>query len=212
MDLLGEKTFLLTGSQSIAIEKIHESTGLIKQMLGTDLLDIVPAYSSIAIFTDLTLADLVELLVNSKKVLDPTSVKMGLIEIPICYELALDLEELAAYAGLPVEEVINLHLSCKYQSLFIGFTPGFIYAGGLDSQLACQRKSAPRKRLEAGSVGIGGNQSGIYSLASPGGWNIIGRTPLTLFDPQRDQPMMIEVGTPFHFYRITQKEFEQWEN
>lgn len=212
VDVLGEETYLLTAGKDIAIEKIHDAAFLLKDVLGKNLKDIVPAYNSIALFSSKPLSDLVAFLSSAKVENRLNQVDQDQIKIPICYELGLDLDVLSDYSGLSVNQIIDLHLKGNYRSLFIGFTPGFIYADGLDEKLACPRKASPRKSLAAGSVGIGGNQTGIYSLASPGGWNVIGRTPLDVFDSKRDQPMLIEVGRSFQFYRITKKEFEAWEN
>jgi KipI family sensor histidine kinase inhibitor len=212
VDVLGEETYLLTAGKDIAIEKIHDSTFLIKEVLGKNLTDIVSAYNSIAIFTSTPFSNIMSLLSKSETKNRLNEVNRSELQIPICYELGLDLEAISYHSGLSTNQVVDLHLNGNYRSLFIGFTPGFIYADGLVGKLSCPRKAAPRKNVGAGSVGIGGNQTGIYSLASPGGWNVIGRTPLTLFDPKRDQPMLIEVGTSFQFYRITKEEFESWEN
>ncbi len=138
------------------------------------------------------------------------SFQKKVIEIPICYEYELDLDPLGEYVKLSREEIIAIHLADTYRSLFIGFTPGFIYADGLDHRLYCPRKSNPRTSVPRGSIGIGGQQTGIYSLESPGGWNIIGRTPVKLFDFALNPPMKIKVGTSFRFKRITKKEFIEW--
>lgn len=194
------------------IEKIHETTHLVEGILLDKLTDIVPAYSSIAIFTPSSVEEVMALLSNAEVGEVSNRQNVTQIEIPICYELGMDLEEVAAHAILSVDEVIEMHLNAAYRSLFIGFTPGFIYADGLDDKLACPRKENPRTKIPAGSIGIGGAQTGIYSLASPGGWNIIGRTPVKLFDLNRTSPMLIEVGTRFTFKRISQEQFEEWEN
>ena len=132
------------------------------------------------------------------------------VEIPICYEMGLDTSQLAESLKIKVEELIKIHVDGLYRSLFVGFTPGFIYADGLDRRLFFPRKKAPRTRVPEGSVGIAGEQTGIYSLDSPGGWNIIGRTPLRLFDIEKRPPMKVQVGTSFSFRRISTEEFEAW--
>lgn len=212
IERLGDNVYILIAPKNISIEKIHQSTFQIKEILGRHLNDIVPAYHSIAVFTEKSLSDLAELLQESTLSGMYQNIKKDPLQVPVCYELGLDLTHVAINAGMTANEVIALHLSGNYTSVFIGFTPGFVYADGLDERLATPRKTTPRKKLEAGSVGIGGSQTGIYSLASPGGWNILGRTPLKIFDVTRENPMLIEAGTPFHFHRISKEEFATWGN
>lgn len=197
---------------TIPIEKIHQSTRLIKAVLGDSLQDIVPSYNSIALFYEEGKESLIEELTSAKVSNQKDSKSIKKLELPICYELGLDIDEVAVHSGISKDEVINIHLSGTYRAILIGFTPGFIYMDGLDSRLACPRKSNPRKYIEYGSIGIGGEQTGIYSLASPGGWNIIGRTPLHLFDSKRKPPMSVEVGSEVSYVRITKEEFETWGN
>lgn len=207
---LGEKVILLEAPKGISIDTIHTSSHIIEKVLGSELKDIVPAYDSIALFTSVGLEDLGNRL-NSPSTKFTNSVKRPThLKIPICYEFGLDLVEISDYSGLSENRIIDIHLAGTYRSLFVGFTPGFIYSDGLDSRLACPRKANPRTHIPAGSVGIGGAQTGIYSLDSPGGWNIIGRTPMTLFDIRRNPPMTIDVGTTFSFERISKDAFESW--
>lgn len=194
------------------IEQIHGSTHLIEQILSDHLEDIVPAYHSIAIFSNLSIEDIHASLEGKDESKEERPRSKQIVKLPICYELGLDLERVEKSANLSTDQVIELHLRGTYRSLFIGFTPGFIYADGLDEKLACVRLENPRSIIPAGSVGIGGNQTGIYSLASPGGWNIIGRTPEKIFDAKKEPPMLIDVGTQYEFYRISKAEFEAWES
>lgn len=130
-----------------------------------------------------------------------------LVKIPVCYSqrFAPDINELAEHAGMSVREVIDRHTAPDYRVFMIGFRPGFPYLGGLDEKLACPRKAVPRQRIDAGSVGIAGNQTGVYPEASPGGWNIIGRTPLTLFDGR--SRALLSAGDTVRFYEISEDEF-----
>lgn len=210
--LLGEQVILLECGKETSIEQIHESTCLIEEILKEELKDIVPAYYSIAVFIPLSINELIDSLNEKEATVKMKSASDETIELPICYELGLDLERVAKMNNLTKSQVIETHLKGTYRSLFIGFTPGFIYADGLDKTLACPRKDTPRKVVTAGSVGIAGDQTGIYSLASPGGWNIIGRTPIKIFDGTRQPPMLIDVGARYRFHRITKEEFEAWEN
>ncbi|WP_312188302.1 5-oxoprolinase subunit PxpB [Leclercia sp.] len=128
------------------------------------------------------------------------------IEIPVVYGTAAgpDLGEVARHAGLTEKQVVELHSSIDYVVWFLGFQPGFPYLGGLPEQLATPRRDEPRLQVPAGSVGIGGAQTGIYPLATPGGWQLIGHTPLPLFDPDRDEPVLLRPGDTVRF--IPQKE------
>ncbi|MDY0923486.1 MULTISPECIES: 5-oxoprolinase subunit PxpB [Leclercia] len=128
------------------------------------------------------------------------------IEIPVVYGTAAgpDLGEVARHAGLTEKQVVELHSSIDYVVWFLGFQPGFPYLGGLPEQLATPRRDEPRLQVPAGSVGIGGAQTGIYPLATPGGWQLIGHTPLPLFDPERDEPVLLRPGDTVRF--IPQKE------
>jgi inhibitor of KinA len=132
------------------------------------------------------------------------------VEIPTCYEgdLAPDLEIVAGHAGLSMDEVIARHSAPTYHVQMIGFTPGFSYLAGLDASLATPRRGEPRTRVPAGSVGIGGEQTGIYAIATPGGWNIIGATPRVLFDPLRDPAALLRVGDRVRFVPIARERFD----
>jgi KipI family sensor histidine kinase inhibitor len=132
-------------------------------------------------------------------------------ELPVCYHPSLgpDLEELAAAKGLTVAEVIDLHTAPVYRVYMLGFTPGFLFLGGLDPRLHAPRLPEPRKRVPPGSVGIAGAQTGAYALASPGGWRLIGRTPVKLFDPSRDPPVAARPGMGVRFVRISLQEYER---
>ena len=131
------------------------------------------------------------------------------VEIPVCYaaEFAADIDDVAHRAELSTKEVIDLHSSSEYRVACIGFVPGFPFLTGLAKKLATPRRDTPRKEIPSGSVGIGGAQTGIYPLRSPGGWNLIGRTPLRLFDPQRDPPTLLRAGDRVRFRAITREEF-----
>jgi inhibitor of KinA len=137
---------------------------------------------------------------------------VSVVEIPVCYdpEFALDLDHVAQHAQMSPKEVVDLHRATDYHVNCIGFTPGFPYLAGLPEKLATPRRATPRKEIPAGSVAIGGRQSGIYSLRSPGGWNVIGRTPLRLFDPQKNPPALLRAGDRLRFQAISRQEFEAW--
>ncbi len=130
-------------------------------------------------------------------------------EIPVCYELGLDWQEVSHQTGLSVDQIIDLHSGVDYAARY-GFLPGFLYLTGLHQNLACKRRPNPREKIPAGSVGIGGEKTGIYSLESPGGWQIIGRTPLTLFDVQTPEPFLIPNGSKVRFTAISKQQFDEW--
>lgn len=134
------------------------------------------------------------------------------IEIPVCYggEFGEDLPDVAAHTGLSEEEVIRLHSARAYNIYMLGFLPGFPYLGGLDKRLHTPRLQNPRTRIPAGSVGIGGEQTGIYPLDSPGGWRLIGRTPLKLYDPDREEPFLYQASDYIRFVPITKEEYEAY--
>lgn len=132
------------------------------------------------------------------------------VEIPVCYggEFGPDLAFVARHAKLLPEEVITRHTAPDYLVHMIGFAPGFPYLGGLDARLAAPRKAQPRQLVPAGAVGIAGPQTGIYSLPTPGGWQLIGRTPLRLFNPEWAQPSRLQAGQHLRFVAIGEDEFE----
>lgn len=133
-----------------------------------------------------------------------------LIEIPACYDAAVapDLREVAAHAGIMSDEVAELHAAAEYVVHMVGFLPGFPYLGGLDSRLAMPRRASPRTRVPAGSVAIGGAHTGIYTIESPGGWHVIGRTAMRLFDVDEDPPAMLRIGDRVRFRPIAIRDLE----
>lgn len=141
---------------------------------------------------------------------EPCSPEGGrLVEIPVYYGggYGPDLEEVAKRAGLDAEEVVRRHTGAEYRAALVGFAPGFAYLAGLPPELATPRRARPRPEVPAGSVGIAGGQTGVYPLASPGGWNLIGRTPLRLFRPEEQPPALIRPGDRVRFRSVTQAEF-----
>ncbi len=135
-------------------------------------------------------------------------------DVPVCYEedYGPDLEEVARFHHLSAEKVIGLHCAPVYRVYMIGFTPGFAYLGGLDERLHTPRKKDPRKTVPPGSVGIADQQTGIYPIESPGGWQLIGRTPLKLFDPLREVPFLLQAGDFVRFRPISGDEFAKHSN
>jgi inhibitor of KinA len=190
------------------------------------VIEFAPAYTTVAVFFDAPrvvsagakpdgvfdwLAERVrEALCDSNKSSNDR-IDTSFVEVPVCYEaeFAPDLDEVARHAGVHWQEVVDLHSSAEYRVHCVGFTPGFPFLGGLPPKLATPRRDIPRKEIPAGSVGIGGTQTGIYPVKSPGGWNVIGRTPLRLFDPQRNPPALFRAGDRVRFRAITRTDFEK---
>ncbi len=132
-----------------------------------------------------------------------------IIEVPVCYggKYGEDLVDVAKHVGMSEAEVINIHSGVDYLIYMLGFLPGFPYLGGLDKRLETPRLSNPRTSIPAGSVGIGGEQTGVYPIVSPGGWRLIGRTPLKLYDSERENPTLYQAGEYIHFQPIDEAEF-----
>ncbi len=183
--------------------------------------ETVPAYTSLAVYYDpvevekknetvasTVLQTLQQLLETDAA--DQLSSSGTLVEIPVCYDLSFapDLNTTAEALKLSVEELINIHSGKTYNVFMIGFTPGFPYMGTVDERIFTQRKTQPRLKVEPGSVAIAGNQTGIYPFATPGGWNIIGCTPLLLFDRNRSNPFLLKAGDEVKFKPISKEEFE----
>jgi len=135
------------------------------------------------------------------------------IEIPVLYggEMGPDLENVAAHNNKTTDEVIKIHTSEEYLIYMLGFIAGFPYLGGMSKEIATPRLKSPRVKIEGGSVGIAGEQTGIYPVASPGGWQLIGRTPLKLYDAEREKPVLLEAGQYIKFRSVTQEEYEKIE-
>lgn len=137
--------------------------------------------------------------------------KPSIIDIPTLYggEYGPDIENVARHNNLSTEEVIQIHASRAYQIYMLGFTPGFPYLGGMDERIATPRLATPRTKIVGGSVGIAGSQTGIYPIDSPGGWQIIGRTPLALYDPKCDEPILLKAGETIRFIPIDQETYDR---
>ena len=190
------------------------------------VIELAPAYTTVALFYDPVRAidagapvdnvgDWVEQRIRDaltkRKNHVADHLTSAVVEIPVCYdpEFAFDLDEVARRAEVSPAEAIDLHTAGDYRVHCIGFVGGFPFLGGLPPKLATPRRETPRKEIPAGSVGIGGKQTGIYPVKSPGGWNIIGRTPLRLFNSQKNPPGLLRVGVKVRFRPISRQEFER---
>jgi KipI family sensor histidine kinase inhibitor len=192
------------------------------------VIELAPAYTSVAVFFDPIqvakaskdppevfdwLAEQIRAALSPRKAVRDRRSAMddsSTIEIPVCYdpEFAPDLDHVADHAQISPREVVDLHSGVEYRVSCIGFVPGFPFLAGLPKQLSTPRRATPRKEIPPGSVGIGGGQTGIYPLRSPGGWNLIGRTPFRLFDPKRNPPTLLQAGDRVRFRVITPEEFD----
>jgi inhibitor of KinA len=175
------------------------------------LQDVVPAYSTVGVFFDAERVRFAGVRAELEGLEAATlpAVAGILHRIPVCYERQLDLPRVIEATGLPADEVIRLHTGSEFRIYAIGFVPGFPYMGYLPQTLAgVPRLPSPRMKLEPGSVGITGRQTGIYPLARPGGWNILGQTPLTIVDVE-DGYFPLDVGDRVRFERIDEAEFQR---
>jgi inhibitor of KinA len=190
----------------------------------TGLMDTVAAYSSLTIYYDAWLIyntyppvssvfDMVKArLEEACTMATELEVSSKAVSIPVCYDpmFGHDLALVAEEKNISVEELVHLHCSTSYRVYMLGFLPGFAYMGKIDERLVIPRKSLPREQVEAGSVGIAGWQTGVYPVSSPGGWQIIGRTPMPLFNPAQEPPVPLSAGDTVTFYPISVEEFENY--
>lgn len=194
--------------------KVHKLHHILEDAEMDGIVEMVPAYSDLLILYDPLILSFNKLEEKIQQAVDqPKKIKKGnqrLIEIPTCYEdeYGADLNEVAEHTGLSVKEIIKIHSDTEYLVYMLGFTPGFSYLGGMDERIACPRKKIPRQDIPAGSVGIADKQTGIYPIESPGGWQLIGRTPLKLFDANAEENFLCQAGDKLKFVPISKSEFK----
>lgn len=182
----------------------------------TGFVEAIPAFTSITVLYDLQQTTYLEAEMHVSKLLNMSSATKPCagrtVEIPVCYAEAFapDLKALAAYLNLSVQDVIDLHTQPLYEVAMIGFVPAFPYLVGLPEQLYAPRHASPRLAVPAGSVGVAGRQTGIYPLETPGGWQLIGRTPIKLFRPDAEPPTVLQSGDMVKFYPISEREFFEY--
>ena len=176
---------------------------------------LAPTYRSILVYYDplkIPLEELKQRLSDLGRALpDASSSEARIFEIPTLYggEFGPDLDFVASHTGLSPEEVIRIHAGTDYLVYMVGFNPGFPYLGGMSEKIAAPRLETPRVKIPAGSVGIAETQTGIYPLESPGGWRLIGRSPLKMFDPSRDPPALVEAGDLVRFVSIDEARYQE---
>lgn len=176
----------------------------------------IPAYCSLTIGFDPNVINFGELVAKIKALMqniekEEKTILSRLLEIPVCYELpyALDLAEIASQTGLTKKEIVAKHCNQVYQVYILGFLPGFAYMGKLPEELFCKRKKTPRLRVPELSVGLAGFQTGIYPAEAPGGWQIIGATPFSIFDSSKKNPFLFRAGDQVKFYPISEREYDK---
>jgi KipI family sensor histidine kinase inhibitor len=224
-DRMNSEEFLAAGDSSILVkfgDEIREETNKIVNKFNRLLIsynhkaiiDTIPSYCSLLVNYKPELIGYEELIKFLRDVAQNIDSNIEqdkeVIEIPVLYgnEKGLDIKIVASHNNLSIEDVISLHSSPEYLIYMLGFTPGFPYLGGMNKRIATPRLETPRLKIEAGSVGIAGEQTGIYPISSPGGWQIIGQTPIELFNINRKEPILLKAGQYIKFKSINEKEFD----
>ena len=210
-----DHSLLLSFGNEISLENHQRIAALTRALLAARpdfILNLHPAYCSILISFDAMRVGFEQVENFIRALLAKSGEALPIprrVEIPVCYEseFAPDLQEVAAQSRLSTAEVIEIHASGVYYVSFIGFMPGFAYLGGLSPRLATPRLASPRTQVPAGSLAIGGNQTAIYPLSTPGGWRLIGRTPLRLFSPENEPFCFFSIGDEVRFKKISLAEF-----
>lgn len=177
------------------------------------VIELIPAFNSVTVLYDSTVFSAGTLKIKLERIIK----KLGnsqqssavLYKIPVCYEeeFSPDMKNVEAHTGLSREEIIEIHSSTDYLIYMLGFLPGFAYLGEMDKRLATPRLDSPRVEISRGAVGIGGEQTGIYPVASPGGWQLIGRTPVLVYDRERENPILYKSGDYIRFVPISRNEY-----
>ena len=216
--LCGDRALIVEygeGIDSAVNEKVRAMTALLKRALPAGVEAVIPAYRSLSLLYNplaTSIGRIAKALEARETDLRESEIaKPRNVEIPVCYggEFGPDLEIVAAHNSLTLNEAISVHTSVDYHIYMIGFAPGFCYLGGLDRRLHTPRRKTPRTHLPAGSVGIAESQTGMYPQDSPGGWQIIGRTPLRLFAPWREEPFLYQAGDRIRFVSIAEDQFRR---
>ena len=212
----GNSILIIKSLNKITSNKLNSIVNKINSINISEIEDILILKDHIGLFYNPYMTTYKKLKSKINSLLSVDSIKLKSIKktnwkIPICYnnELAHDIEDVSNKLNIDIKEFIKKHSKCRYVVDMIGFLPGFLYLGGLSNSLSLPRKKVPRKIIPKGSIGIAENQTGIYNIESPGGWNIIGRTPYELFDKNSEPPIKIKQGDIINFYEIDINEFNR---
>jgi inhibitor of KinA len=222
---LGDNSVIIELGEDISRgiqQKVNKVSSFLDEQSFDWVVEYVPGFTTVAVFYDplkiktdtLPYEKVCEELSSYLEKLDvEEGAEPRVVEIPVCYggEFGPDLEEVAERNRLTPEEVIDIHSNGEYIVYMIGFAPGFPYIGGMDERIAAPRRKNPRLKIPAGSVGIAGKQTGVYPIETPGGWQLIGKTPRKLFLPEVDTPSLLQAGDQIKFVPIAEDEFQKWE-
>lgn len=212
----GDSSLLVEFGKEISPEinrRIAATVQLMREQQIEGVVDVIPAFCSLLVNYDPRVIRY-EKMKQRMEDLVRVDIRTGesvrrIFEIPVVYggEYGPDLGAIAEHAGLSEEEVVRIHSSRDYLIYMLGFLPGFCYLGGLDERIHTPRLASPRLKIRAGSVGIGGSQTGIYPLDSPGGWQLMGMTPVKTYDPNREVPILVEAGDYIRFVPVDEAEY-----
>ena len=215
--IAGDRALIIKFSDTIDSETnncIRSFCSLLERKRIEGIVEVVPTFNSLSVYYNPCIIKgdkLIKKLSSLLKKSGNNSQGDGTTYIiPVLYggKWGEDLNDVAAHANLTAEEVVKIHSSTDYLIYMLGFLPGFAYLGGLDKRIVTPRLDTPRTKIHAGAVGIGGEQTGIYPLASPGGWRLIGTTPVKIYDAKRDEPILYKAGDKIRFKPVTEEEFE----
>ncbi len=219
--------FLKAGDSSLVIElgneisteinyNLKKITEYLDSLNHKGIKDLLPTYRSIIVYYNPLIITFDEIKSMVEKNIAISSEKGGktkkeIVEIPVLYggEHGPDIENIATHNNLTIEEVIDIHTSGEYLVYMLGFTPGFPYLGGMDKKIATPRLTTPRTKIPGGSVGIAGEQTGVYPIDSPGGWQLLGNSPLEFFNPVKEKPFLLKAGEYIKFVQISQEEYNE---
>ena len=193
-------------------QQVHDMAHWMEEQRILGVTEVLPTFRSLMIVYDPLKISYGRLVGKLRQYRPGASAQQGgekvVLQIPCCYD-GPDLDGMTELTGLSREEIIAIHSGVDYKIYMMGFLPGFVYLGGLDKRICVPRLETPRTRIEPGSVGIGGSQTGVYPVASPGGWRILGRTYRKFYDPARKEPILCKAGQYIRFVPITAEEYEE---
>ena len=217
---------LTAGEQGLVVEfgnaihpdinaRVHQTAYLLRGQMAEEIIEVVPTYRSLLVYFDpllikrpILVKRIEEIILNMDWSTARADAKV--VYIPVCYgsKFGPDLDFVAAHNGLSIDEVVNIHTSTPYLVYMLGFTPGFPYLGGMSERIAAPRLQQPRTKIPAGSVGIADSQTGLYPIESPGGWRLIGRTPIKAFNSGIEKSFLFSAGNYLQFVSISSDEYD----